>query len=131
MSAARGNPAAANAALGVMSAHIAALNAGDETRLAQTLHFPHFRLSGTVLKTWDTPEPYFADFRARAGERWVRSAFEDIQVLQASDEKVHLDARIDRFDRNDTRITTFRSLWVITFENDRWAAKFRSSFAPA
>lgn len=121
--------AATEAALAVMDEHIAALNARDEARLAATLHFPHFRLSGPTLKTWETPESYFADFRARAGADWARSAFEDIRVVQASADKVHVDARIDRFDAADTRLTTFRSFWVITREHGRWAAKFRSSFA--
>lgn len=117
------------AALAVMQAHIAALNARDETVLATTLHFPHFRLSGAALKTWDTPESYFTDFRARAGADWARSQFDDIRVLQTSADKVHLDAEINRFDGAGRRISTFRSLWVITLEQGRWAAKFRSTFA--
>ncbi len=121
--------AAVRAALDVMSEHIAALNTKDEARLAATLHFPHFRLSSTNLKTWDTPKSYFTDFRARAGAKWARSAFDDIQVVQASDDKVHLDTRISRYDADGTLFTTFRSLWIITCEEGRWAAKFRSSFA--
>lgn len=121
--------AATAAALAVMQAHIDGLNARDEAAIAATLHFPHFRLSGAILKTWDTAETYFADFRARAGGDWARSEFADIRVLQASPDKVHLDARINRYDRADIVLTTFRSLWVITCEGDRWAAKFRSSFA--
>ena len=39
-----------------MAAHIAALNAGNEADLAATLHFPHYRLSGGVLQTWDGPD---------------------------------------------------------------------------
>lgn len=118
------------AALAVMQAHIDALNARDEARLAATLHFPHARLSGASLTEWSTPDSYFADFRARAGADWARSEFDDIRVLQASDDKVHLDAQINRFDAAGALLTTFRSLWVITCEQGRWAAKFRSSFAP-
>ena len=121
--------AAVTAAQAVMQAHIDGLNARNEAAIAATLHFPHYRLSGATLKTWETPEPYFSDFRTRAGGDWARSEFADISVLQASSDKVHLDARINRYDRADTLLTTFRSLWVITCENDRWAAKFRSSFA--
>ena len=117
------------AALAVMHEHIDALNARDESRIAATLHFPHFRLSGATLKNWQTPDSYFADFRARAGTNWARSCFEDIRVVQASENKVHLDAEINRFDAGGTCISQFRSLWVITLEAGRWAAKFRSSFA--
>ena len=77
---------AISAAREVMTRHINALNAHDETALASTLHFPHVRLSGTALKTWDTPESYFADFRARAGDSWNRSHFDDIRVVDASED---------------------------------------------
>ncbi len=118
------------AARAVLDAHIAALNARDETAIAQTLHFPHVRLSGATLKIWETPETYFSDFRARAGDRWARSSFSDIHVLDASADKVHFDLLVTRFDAEDREITRFRSLWVITREAGRWAAKIRSSFAP-
>lgn len=123
------NDAAIAAAQAVMQAHIAGLNARDEAVIAATLHFPHFRLSGTTLTTWDTPDTYFSDFRTRAGGDWARSEFADIRVLQASAEKVHLDARINRYDHADSLLITFRSLWVITCVDGLWAAKFRSSFA--
>jgi len=117
------------AAKAVLHAHIDALNARDEAQLAATLHFPHFRLSCAALKVWESSEQYFEDFRARAGASWARSEFGDIQMLQASADKVHFDLRVDRFDRAGDLITSFRSLWVITREKGRWAAKFRSSFA--
>jgi len=117
------------AALGVMDAHIAALNAHDEAALARTLHFPHMRLSGSNLKTWESPDSYFKDFRSRAGSDWASSEFADIQVLQADATKVHLDAQINRYDAHARQISSFRSLWIRTFEQGRWAAKFRSSFA--
>ena len=118
-----------HAALAVMQAHIDGLNARDEARIAATLHFPHYRLSGVELKCWQTPDSYFADFKSRAGGDWARSRFDDIQVVRASENKVHLDAEINRFNGADQKIASFRSLWVITLEEGRWAAKFRSSFA--
>ena len=118
-----------DAALGVMQAHIDALNARDEARIAATLHFPHYRLSGVDLKYWQSPDSYFADFKSRAGGDWAHSRFDDIQVVRASANKVHLDAEINRFNGEDQKIASFRSLWVITLEEGRWATKFRSSFA--
>lgn len=120
---------AIDAALGVMADHITALNARSQTAIAATLHFPHIRLSGTKLKIWQNEETYFADFLARAGENWHHSSFADIQLIRASTNKVHLDAEIRRFDSHGNLIISFRSLWVITLEHGRWAAKMRSSFA--
>ena len=120
----------ARAALAVMEAHIKALNARDEAAIAATLHFPHFRLSEAALKVWEAPESYFADFRARAGSDWARSSFENLRMVQASPSKVHLEVEVHRYGPDGMVYQTFPSLWVITQENGRWAAKFRSSFAP-
>ena len=122
---------AIKAARRVMAAHISALNSRDQAAVAATLHFPHVWLSGTKLKIWETPDSYFADFLARAGGDWHHSSFEDIRLMRAASDKVHLDAEIRRFTADGSLITSFRSLWVITHENGRWAAKMRSSFAAA
>lgn len=119
------------AAQAVMQAHITALNSRDQAAIAATLHFPHVRLSGTTLKIWDSEDTYFADFLARAGGDWHHSAFADIRLLRAAADKVHLDAEIRRFAADGSLITSFQSLWVITCEAGRWAAKMRSSFATA
>ena len=121
--------AAIEQALLVMQMHINALNERDATMLAKTLHFPHHRLSGTNWKTWETAELYFNDFLKRAGNNWKRSTFEDIKVVDASENKVHLDVEIRRSDTNDILISRFRSLWVIVEIDEIWAAKVRSSFA--
>lgn len=117
------------AALHVMDCHINALNSHDEQALAQSMHFPHIRLSKASLKIWQTPDEYFSDFRKRAGDAWSHSEFRDIQILAVSDVKVHLDAEIVRYNANNEVVSQFRSLWVIIDEKGKWAAKMRSSFA--
>jgi len=87
--------------MALMKAHISALNKRDAKALVRTLHFPHHRLSATSWKTWDTAEHYFNDFLKRAGNNWKRSEFDDITVLDASIDKVHLDAQIRRYDADD------------------------------
>lgn len=126
-----GQDRAIAAAYAVMESHITALNSRDKAAIAATLHFPHIRLSGTELKIWETEETYFTDFLARAGGDWDHSAFADIRLVRAAADKVHLDAEIRRFAADGQLITSFRSLWVITCEAGRWAAKMRSSFAVA
>jgi len=121
--------AATKQALLVMDAHIKALNNRDANAIAATLHFPHHRLSGTQWKTWETADHYFKDFLARAGSDWERSSFENINVVGCSDNKVHINVEVRRYDANDTVIAQFKSLWVIIELNGKWAAKIRSSFA--
>jgi len=120
---------AAASALAVMERHLHALNGLRENDLADTLHFPHFRLVGATLDCWPSAETYLSDFRARAGDDWARTAWQAIDVQRENADKVHLAVRINRFDINDQLIADFDSLWVITFKNGKWAAQFRSSFA--
>ena len=114
----------------VMAAHVSALNSGDDEALAATLHFPHYRLSGGSLKTWEGPESYLADFRARAGDGWHHSAWDSLDVIAAEPDKVHLDVRFTRYRADGSVLGKFRSLWVLARINGRWAAQLRSSFAP-
>jgi len=113
----------------LMEAHINALNRRDVKAIAATLHFPHHRLSGTKWKTWETADHYFDDFLHRAGTDWKRSTFSNFNVVDSSENKVHIDVEIRRYDSNEVLMTSFRSLWVIIKINGVWAAKVRSSFA--
>jgi hypothetical protein len=121
---------AVHAAKEVMAAHIRALNAGDEAALAATLHFPHYRLSGGTLRTWDGPKTYLADFHARAGDGWHHSAWDGLNVIAAQPAKVHLDVRFTRYREDGSVLGKFRSLWVLAQIDGVWAAQLRSSFAP-
>ena len=113
----------------VLDAHIDALNNRDAKALANTLHFPHHRLSGSHWKTWETAERYFEDFLNRAGSEWSRSSFTNTVVLASTENKVHLDVEVSRYDSNDSVLTRFKSLWIIVEIDGIWAAKVRSSFA--
>lgn len=117
------------AALGVMRAHIEALNARDPQAIAETLHFPHYRLSGQRVKVWETPERYLEDFHRRAGANWGYTEWGRLEPLQVSEDKVHLDVRVDRFDTEGKPLVSFPSLWVVTRIDGVWAAQMRSSFA--
>jgi len=116
-------------ALDVMKRHIDALNELDENSLAQTLHFPHYRLVGSKLDVWPEKKNYLADFHKRAGAKWAQSKWESIDVQKSSSDKVHLIVQVVRLDDNDKVIAKFKSLWVITLKEQKWAAQFRSSFA--
>tara|TARA_B100002019_G_scaffold269679_1_gene262653 strand:+ start:1878 stop:2258 length:381 start_codon:yes stop_codon:yes gene_type:complete len=120
---------AENATIEVMENHIYALNNLDEERLIKTLHFPHYRLAGTRLTCWHTSERYLADFRERAGDRWASSKWNTMYVQRSSNDKVHLLVEVIRLDNYYKVITSFESLWVITQQEQKWAALFRSSFA--
>ena len=87
------HPKSIAAAIGVLDRHLAALNAGDASALAQTLHFPHYRLAGSRMTIWEGSETYLQDFHARAGGEWHHSAWDFRRPISASAEKVHLDVQ--------------------------------------
>lgn len=117
------------AALAVLDRHMAALNAADEEALLATLHFPHYRLAASRMQIWERPERYLADFRARAGADWRRSAWDYRNVIAAGPEKVHLDVQFTRYRADGAPIGRYRSLWVVTRIGGHWAAQLRSSYA--
>lgn len=118
------------AALAVLERHIAALNARDPAAIAATLHFPHYRLAGAGMRVWESPARYFEDFQARAGGDWHHSAWDYRKVIAASADKVHLDVQFTRYRSDDSAIASYRSIWVVTRIDGKWAAQLRSSFAP-
>jgi len=118
-----------DAAMAVLDRHVLALNAKDTAALADTLHFPHHRLAGTQMRVWQTPDTYFDDFLARAGEDWDHTRFDFRNVITASSNKVHIDLQFTRYRADDSALGSFRSIWVITSIDGRWAAQLRSSFA--
>lgn len=109
--------------------HMSALNAGDATGLAASLHFPHFRLTGGGMKVWEHSGSYLADFHARAGEGWHHSAWAFVVPIAAGPDKVHLDVQFTRYRENGSSMGSFRSLWVVTRLNGVWATQLRSSYA--
>ena len=124
------HPEAVEAALDVLDRHMAGLNANDPQMINATLHFPHYRLAGTKFKVWSDGDQYFADFLARAGDGWARSDWDFRRVIAVTDVKVHLDVQFSRYRADGSVLSQFRSLWVVTCIDGRWAAQLRSSFAP-
>jgi hypothetical protein len=107
---------------------MAALNAGDEPALLAT-HFPHYRLAGGSMRVWDGPGDYLGDFLARAGADWNYSEWDFRKVIVAGAAKVHLDVQFTRYRSDKSVIGSFRSLWIVTKKEGRWAVAARSSFA--
>jgi hypothetical protein len=117
------------AAKDVLHRHFAALNAGDAAALAETLHFPHYRLAGGRMQVWEWPDSYLADFRSRAGSEWHRSAWDYCTPIAAGGDKVHFDAQFTRYRADGSVLGRYRSLWVVALIGGRWAAQLRSTFA--
>ena len=124
------NKKSVDAAIAVMHRHLDALNGRDECAIAETLHFPHYRLVDECLTVWESGEGYLEDFRKRAGGDWSHTKWGRLEVIQSGTDKVHLDVQVDRYATDGSLLASFSSLWVIARVEGRWAALLRSSFAP-
>lgn len=125
--------AATREALAVMEAFMAAFNARDVPAWADTLVYPHVRIASGRVAVFPDREAYIAshDMNAfAAGTGWARSAWDDLKVVQASPDKVHIAVRFTRYDAADNVISAFDSLYVVERVDGRWGVRARSSFAP-
>ena len=113
---------------------MAALNAGDNKALFNTMHVPHVRISDDGVAIYATREDleknYLKGFAARAGESWHHTDLDWTQALHSSENKVHLFIQWTRYDKDDGILASHQALWIMTKLNGRWGAQARSSFAP-
>ena len=130
------NPWAASeqGAIKAMEGFMAALNAGDNQALFNTMHVPHVRISGNGVAIHNTREDlerdYLKGFAARAGDAWHHTVLDSIEVLHSSEDKVHLYIQWTRYDKDDGPLLTHQALWIMTRIDGRWGAQARPSFAP-
>jgi hypothetical protein len=61
---------------------------------------------------------------------WARSTWDDLKVIQASPDKVHIAVKFTRYDAADKVISAYDSLYVVERVDGRWGVRARSSFAP-
>ncbi|MEQ8857122.1 MAG: hypothetical protein RIC56_00610 [Pseudomonadales bacterium] len=124
---------AKTSALAVMEAFLQAFNARDEAAWADSLVFPHVRVaSGTVVVYPDRAAFLEAmDLTAFAEQSgWDYSTWDDLQVVQASADKVHIAVKFTRYDPKGVELASYASFYVVERVDGRWGVRARSSFAP-
>ncbi len=121
-------------AVQAVEAFMAALNAGDNQALFDTMHLPHMRISGDGVAIYATREDleknYLKEFAARAGNSWHHTDLDSTQVTHSSENKVHVLIQFTRYDKDGGLLATHQSLWIMTRLDGHWGAQARSSFAP-
>ena len=125
--------AAEAAARGVMADFLEAFNARDEEAWADTLVFPHVRLASQTVTVYPDRAAFVAAMDLEAFARnndWDYSSWDDMRVVQASPDKVHIAVKFSRFRPDGSLIASFDSLYVIERVDGHWGVRARSSFAP-
>jgi hypothetical protein len=118
------------AALGVLDDFMAALNRGDEAGVNESYNFPHVRLASGTVTVWDEPGDYKLEvFRARAGDGWAESRWDERTAIHAEKDKVHLAVQFSRWRKDGSLIGRYKSIYIVTDQNGHWGVQARSSFA--
>lgn len=119
------------AAMAVLDRFIAAFSRSDVDGIRASFNFPHVRFHSGKVTTFPTPESFNLDnFRATADAKdWVRSVWDERNVVHAGPDKVHVDTRFSRLRADDSVIASYRSLYIVTRVAGRWGIQGRSSFA--
>lgn len=98
---------------------------------ARWFHFLHARFHSGKITVMARPEDFHNLVWGRRGqaEGWSRSTWDSVEVIDAGPEKVHFRVRFTRYRPNGTAIGSYRSLYIVTFLDRRWAIQGRSSWA--
>jgi hypothetical protein len=81
------------------------------------------------MKIWERPETYLQDFYDRVGHEWHHSSWDFRKPISSSFDKVNLDVQFSRHRADGSLLGRYRSIWVVSSIDERWAAQLRSSFA--
>jgi hypothetical protein len=119
-----------NEAMAVLDAYMAGLNRGDEAAVNAACNSPHVRLAGGKVVVWPNHGDYkLADFRARAGDGWARSQWDERTPIHVGSDKVHLKVAFSRWRGDGSLIGRFETIYIVTLQDGHWGIQARSSFA--
>jgi hypothetical protein len=129
----RSNPEAESAAREVLNKYMEARNNRDSEALASLNQYPHVLLRGTELKVFSTPEEYASHeentvIHSLDYSEWDHSELDSVEVVQSSENKVHLAYTCSHFNVVGECSSIEEGLWVITKVDDRWVILGRSMF---
>ncbi len=120
-------------AMKALDEFMTAFNARDAAAWAKTLNYPHVRMAGGDVRVWQDVDEYtaymnFDRFAEQTG--WDHSVWDERTVIQSDKEKVHIAVQFSRYDKDNKKIATYDSLYIVTNRDGHWGTQARSSFAP-
>jgi len=124
--------ASTDGARGAMDGFMAAFNARDaEAIRTRWFHFPHVRFHSGTVTVMQRPQDYHNLVWNHDGQSagWDRSAWDHVEAIDVGPDKVHFRVRFTRYGADGTAIGSYRSLYIVTLQDGRWAIQGRSSWA--
>jgi hypothetical protein len=120
---------AVEGARAAMDGFMAAFNARDgEAIRSRWFHFPHVRFHSGTVTVMATPAEY-RNLVWDGQAAWARSAWDTVEVIDAGADKVHFRVQFTRYRADGSAIASYRSLYIVTQRDGRWAIQGRSSWA--
>ncbi|HET6182993.1 MAG TPA: hypothetical protein VFA03_05300 [Acetobacteraceae bacterium] len=120
------------AAREAMDGFMAAFNARDSEAIrTRWFHFPHVRFHSAKVTVMARPEDYHNLVWESTGQSagWGRSAWDYVEAIDAGPDKVHFRVQFTRYRADGSVLGTYRSLYIVTKKDGRWAIQGRSSWA--
>ncbi|MBW1710142.1 MAG: hypothetical protein JRG97_14825 [Deltaproteobacteria bacterium] len=114
-----------------IDAFFAGFNAQDNEAIRKSLHFPHVRFASGRVRIAPESSEFKTPFNFLIEhEGWHHSSLDSVEVIHASDDKVHFAIEFSRYKADGSKYATHQSLWIVTKEGGHWGIIARSSFAP-
>jgi len=124
------DPKAKEEVFRVLDEFMRSFNERDRDAHYATYHFPHYRLASGKLTVLEKPASDTTVFLQRLIQSgWHHTKWDHRNIVQASRDKVHVDTQFTRYRADGSKIKSYESLYILTYENGRWGVKMRSSFA--
>jgi predicted Abi (CAAX) family protease len=122
-------------AVKAVEAFFQTFNAHDSNGNLKTMHFPHIRINGSgqvnIVQSAADVRPLDAVLSyLTETEGWHHSTLDSVEMIHASDIKVHFDIQFSRYKADGSKYAVHKSLWIVTKKNGQWGIQTRSSFAP-
>lgn len=115
--------------LAILDAYLDGFNNQNMKQHFATYHFPHYRLASGKLTILVNAGDSVKYKKGLLQSDWHHSRWDHRNIIQASEDKIHVDTRFTRYRADGSVIASYESLYILTKENGRWGIKMRSSFA--
>jgi hypothetical protein len=118
-----------------IEAYFGGFNTHHQELYLNSLHFPHVRINGKghvliVQKVSDLlPLDDLLAYLTKK-EGWHHSTLDSVEVIHASEIKVHFKIEFSRYKADESMYAVYKSIWIITKKDDHWGIQARSSYAP-
>ncbi len=118
------------AARAVAEEYHRAFNAADLEASRAILNYPSVRMASGTVRVWHDSDEYEIDWDTlRTQEGWHHSTLDEVEVVQAGHDKVHLAATFTRYRSDGKPYAQHRAIWIVTLVDGHWGIQCRSSYA--